>query len=95
MDSVLSNSYIETLVLPKGCEKILEYGVSCAKNLKAVYMPKSIKFIDFKAFIWTTPKDVYYEGNEDDRKRIDFTDIGFNAGIVNAKWHYECKLSKE
>lgn len=95
MDSSLSNSYIETLILPESCEEIFEYGVSCAKNLKTVYIPKSIKFIGFKAFIRTSPEEVYYEGSEEDKKRIDFTDLGFNAGIINAKWHYECELPKE
>lgn len=93
-DSALSNKYIETLILPQSCKEILEYGVSSA-SLKTVYLPKSIEFIGFKAFINTTPEDIYYEGNEDDKKRINFTDIHFNAGIIHAKWHYECKLLEE
>lgn len=95
MDSALSNAYINTLILSESCKKIFEYGVSCAKNLKMIYIPKSIEFIGFKAFIWTSPNEVYYEGTEEDKKRINFTDLGFNAGIINAKWHYECKLPKE
>lgn len=95
MDSALSNDYIDTLILSKGCKRIFEYGVAASKNLKIIYLPKSIEFIGFKAFIWTSPEEVYYEGSEEDKKRIDFTDLGFNAGIIDAKWHYECKMSIE
>ena len=95
MDSALSDAYINTLILSESCKEIFEYGVSGAKNLKIIYMPKSMEFIGFKAFIGTSPKEVYYEGSEEDKKRIDFTDLVFNAGIINAKWHYECKLPKE
>lgn len=94
MDSALSNDYIDTLILSEGCKKILEYG-ACAKNLKIIYVPKSIEFIGFKAFIGVSLNDVYYEGSEEDKERIDFTDLGFNAGIIDAKWHYECKMPKE
>ncbi len=90
MDSALSNGHIETLVLSKKCRKIFEYGVACAKKLKRIYLPKSIEFIGFKAFIWTSPEEVFYEGSQKDREKINFTDLNFNAGIINAKWHYEC-----
>lgn len=92
MDSALSNKYIETLILSKNCREIFEYGVSCAKNLKRIYLPVSISFIGFKAFIWTTPEEVFYEGTEKDKELINFTDLNFNAGIINAAWHYECKF---
>ncbi|MGN1109256.1 MAG: hypothetical protein ACI4RK_07715, partial [Oscillospiraceae bacterium] len=71
------------------------YGVSCSKKLKIIYIPKSINFIGFKAFIWTSPEEVYYEGDEEDKKRIDFTDIGFNSGIIDSKWFYNCIFPKE
>ncbi len=92
MDSALSNQYIETLILSKNCKKIFEYGVSCAKKLKRIYLPKSIKFIGFKAFIWTSPEIVFYEGSEKDRESIDFTDLSFNSGIIDAEWIYEYEL---
>lgn len=95
MDSSLSNEHIETLILSENCKCIYEYGVSCAKKLKKIYLPKSIMFIGFKAFIWTTLEEVYYEGSEKNRECIDFTDLGFNSGIINAKWHYEYDIPKE
>lgn len=94
MDSALSNEHIKTLILSKNCKNIYEYGVSCAKKLKKIYLPKSIIFIGFKAFTGTTPEEVFYEGSEKDRDSIDFTDLGFNAGIINAKWHYEYEIPK-
>ncbi len=95
MDSALSNGHIETLILSRNCEEIFEYGVACSKKLKRIYLPKSIKFIGFKAFIWTSPEDVFYEGSEKDREKINFTDLNFNSGIINAKWHYEFELPKD
>ena len=94
-DSALSNPYIETLILPEGCEEIDQYGVACAKKLKTIYIPKSMRFIGFKAFIWTSPEEVYYEGTEEDKKRIDFNEPLFNGVVINAKWHYGCKIPKE
>ena len=93
MDSALSNSYIETMILSPGCTKIYEYGISVAKALKRIYIPKSIEFVGFKAFLGTAPEEVFYEGSMEDRKAINFTDEGFNAGLINAKWHYYCDLS--
>lgn len=69
--------------------------MAAAKNLKIIYIPKGIEFIGFKAFIGTSPEVTYYEGSEEDKKRIDFTDLGFNAGFLDAKWHYECKMPIE
>ena len=94
MDSALSNKYIETLILSKNCKAIFEYGVACAKNLRKIYLPKSIEFIGFKAFIWTSPEEVFYEGSEKNREHINFTDLNFNSGIIDAKWNYECEFPK-
>ncbi len=69
-------------------------GVSCAKKLKRIYLPKSIRIIGFKAFIWTSPEEVFYEGSEKNRESIDFTDLVFNSGIIDAKWIYEYELPK-
>jgi len=90
LDSAISCPTIETLILSANCKKIYEYGIACVKSLKRIYIPKSVAFIGFKAFIWTTPEDVFYSGTESDREHINFTDEGFNSGILNAHWHYNC-----
>lgn len=88
-DSALTNKYIETLLFPEGFKKIWQYGVACAKNLKRVYIPKSLELIGLKAFWFTEPEDVFYGGSEEDRANIKYIDDYFCAsGLLDAKWHY-------
>ena len=63
--------------------------------MKRIYLPKSITFIGFKAFIWTFPEKVFYEGSEPDKNQIGFTDRAFNAGILDAMWHYHCRFPED
>ena len=95
MDSALCNPFIETLILSHQCQTIREYGVPCAKNLKAIYLPRSLQSIGFKAFVFTSPKDVFYEGDEEDREKIEWADTGFNVGLIKAQWHYQWEWPKE
>ena len=95
MDSALSSQYLETIILSRHCKEVYEYGVSCCKRLKRIYLPKSITFIGFKAFIWTSPEKIFYEGSEQDKNQIDFTDRAFNAGILDAMWHYHCNFPED
>ncbi|MCR5541504.1 MAG: hypothetical protein K6F71_11925 [Ruminococcus sp.] len=93
-DTAIFVNTLETLVIPEGCTRMIEYSAAVLKNLKRVYIPKSMEFIGFKAFNFTAPNDVFYEGSEEDKAKIDFCDEGFNAGLLNAKWHYNCTIPK-
>jgi hypothetical protein len=93
-DTALDGKNLETIVIPAGCKRMIEYSAACLKNLKRIYIPKSMEFIGFKAFNFTAPDDVFYEGSEEDKAKIDFCDEGFNAGLLNANWHFGCHIPR-
>lgn len=93
-DSALYRGCLETIVIPEGCRRMIEYSCSAVKSLKRIYIPKSMEFIGFKAFVGTAPEEVFYEGSEEDRAKIDFCDEGFNAGLIDAVWHYNFVIPK-
>lgn len=92
-DSALSSRYIETLVIPEGCICLLEYAFGGDKELKTVYLPKSLEFIGLKAFSFTEVKDVFYGGSKDDREKIMFIDSTLLTG--GAEWHFNCEIPGE
>ena len=53
-----------------------------------------MEFIGFKAFNFTAPQEVFYGGSEEDKAKIDFCDEGFNAGLLNAVWHFDRKIPR-
>ncbi|WP_294479471.1 leucine-rich repeat protein [uncultured Ruminococcus sp.] len=93
-DTALNAKSLETIVIPEGCQRMIEYSCAGMRSLKRIYIPKSMEFIGFKAFNFTAPEEVFYEGSEEDRTKIDFCDEGFNAGLLNAKWYYDCTIPK-
>ena len=93
-DTAIYAQTLETLVIPDGCKRMTEYSAAALKKLKRVYIPKSMEFIGFKAFNFTAPQEVFYGGSEEDKAKIDFCDEGFNAGLLNAVWHFDRKIPR-
>lgn len=84
-DSAITNKYIDTLVFPDGFKKIWQYGVACSKDLKRVYIPKSLELLGLKAFRFTSPEDVFYGGSEEDKAKIKYIDDYFcTSGLLDA-----------
>lgn len=85
--------HYENLVLPEGCRVIAQYGLD-SRELKRLYLSKSIERFCFKSFIGVSPEEVFYGGSEQDRANIDNCDDNFNSGVIDAKWHYNCPMPK-
>lgn len=90
-DCSIANSFIETLILPEGCKVIEEYGITGSDNLKSVFLPKSIKVIGLKNFIFAPLTDIYYGGNERDREQI-YNQFGEKMLLDEAIWHYNVQI---
>lgn len=90
-DCSIANSFIETLILPEGCKVIEEYGITGSDNLKSVFLPKSIKVIGLKNFIFAPLTDIYYGGNESDREQI-YNQFGEKMLLDEAIWHYNVQI---
>ncbi|MBD5129521.1 MAG: leucine-rich repeat protein [Ruminococcaceae bacterium] len=74
-------------------EYIEQYAVTGCKNLEEITIPKSLKRVYMKAFMWCERlSKVYYEGSEEEWNKIDFT--MFNDYLTNAHINYNCRIFK-
>lgn len=92
-DCSLNSENLRKIILPAGLENIEQYAVTGCKNLEEITIPKSLKRVFMKAFMWCERlKEVYYEGNDEEWKQIDFT--MFNDCLSNAHINFNCQILK-
>ena len=89
------NTELKKIKIPRGCTEIgfVSNGMhsgrvfSSCTNLQKVYIPLSLKNIDYNCFgNGNNITDVYYEGSETDWKKIQMDT--FNESLQNATIHY-------
>lgn len=80
---------LETLIIREGPYNIAST-FSPGKNIKNIYLPKSITTIESNTFTACSGVNVWYAGSAKDREKIDFG-TGNDAVLNNATWHYNSK----
>lgn len=69
------NDMIEELIIPEGVTMIGAGAFSNCKNLKTVVLPKSLKYIEDRAFSDTNVERLYYNGTKEDYDNIIINDL--------------------
>lgn len=85
-------SNLSILRLPTKLNTIAEQSLCYCENLKTLFIPKSIKYIDFFNFWYYSPEILAYEGTEEEWKKVKIVKIA-NDGINNATIVYNATAS--
>ena len=87
MEDSLNNKYIENIIFPTGFTEFAQYSIAVCKNLKTIFVPKSLEKVLLKAFYWNENlKDILYEGSKSDWNKIFIADC--NESLENANIHF-------
>lgn len=68
------SKYIEELMIPEGVTMIGSHAFCDCKSIRIISLPKSLKYIDERAFAHTRAKEVYYNGTLEDWNKIEIMD---------------------
>lgn len=61
---------IDELIIPEGVKMIGSNAFAGCKSIQVLSLPKSLKYIEKNAFLDSNPKYVFYDGSEDEYKKI-------------------------
>lgn len=61
---------IDELIIPEGVKMIGSNAFAGCKSIQVLSLPKSLKYIEENAFLDSNPKYVFYDGSEDEYKKI-------------------------
>ena len=87
MEYSLNNRYLESITFLAGFAKISQYSIAMCKNLRTIFVSKSLEKVLLKAFYWDENlRDVFYEGSELDWNKIFIADC--NESLENADIHF-------
>ncbi len=87
IDTAFANTPLETIKWPRGVDTIYSASFYLCEELDSISLPKDVASIRESAF-WgcSSLKDIYYEGTEEDFKKIEIGDR--NDDFLNATVHY-------
>ncbi len=77
-DASKDNDMIEELIIPEGVTMIGSSAFSNCKRLKVVVLPKSLKYIEERAFNETEIERLYYNGTKEDYEKIIINDLDWD-----------------
>ena len=87
MEDSLNNKYLESVVFPTGFKEIAQYSLAVCKNLRTIFVPKSLEKVLLKAFYRDENLgDVFYEGSKSDWSKIFIADC--NESLEKANIHF-------
>lgn len=72
------NDMIKELIIPEGVTMIGSCAFSNCRNLKVVVLPKTLKYIEERAFYDTEIERLYYNGTKDDYDKIIINDLDWD-----------------
>ena len=86
--NAFSCSGIKSAVLPSGLTTIESRLFDCCTSLESVFIPASVTYVDMFAFSMCDKlKDIYYEGSQEDWKKVKISEID-NSALINATVHF-------
>ena len=77
---------LTSLTIPDSVTNIDAWAFCGCRNLTSITIPDSVTTIGDDAFYFTSIKDVYYKGSEQDRAKMHIANG--NSSFLNATWHY-------
>ncbi len=86
--NAFSCSGIKSAVLPSGLTTIESRLFDCCTSLESIFIPASVTYVDMFAFAMCDKlKDIYYEGSQEDWKKVKVSETE-NSALINATVHY-------
>lgn len=91
--NAFSCSGIKSAVLPSGLTTIESRLFDCCALLESIFIPASVTYVDMFAFSMCDKlKDIYYEGSQEDWKKVKISEID-NSALINATVHFNSDIT--